>query len=56
MQRTSTVWGLVLLAIGALLLFGNLGYFGVNWDTIWRLWPAILIYAGLVRILEYLSA
>lgn len=51
----STTWAVILIVLGALLLLGNLGYGGVNWDVIWRLWPLILVYAGLVRILEYLG-
>lgn len=49
----SRAWGIILLALGALLLLGSLGYGGVDWDTVWRLWPAILIYAGLIRILRF---
>jgi fatty acid desaturase len=51
MQR-STIWGLIMIALGGLLLLANAGY-GIDWDILWRLWPAILIYAGLVRILRY---
>lgn len=50
-----TVWGLILVALGALVLLGNLGYGGIAWDDLWRLWPGVLIYAGLVRIFEYLG-
>lgn len=53
MRSRNVAWGLVLVAIGALMLLGNLGYGGVYWDVLWRLWPAILIYTGLVRVLEY---
>lgn len=55
MRSRDVVWGLILLVLGALLLLGNFGYGGLNWDVVWRLWPGILIYAGLVRIFEYLG-
>lgn len=55
MRGRDVTWGLILLVLGALLLLGNLGYGGVDWDVVWRLWPGILIYAGLVRIFEYLG-
>ncbi len=45
----------LLIVLGGVLLLVNLGFGGVDWDVVWRLWPAILIYAGLVRILRYVS-
>ena len=56
MRSRDAMWGVILAAIGVLLLLGNFGYGGVSWDLIWRLWPGILIYAGFVRIFEYLRA
>lgn len=53
--RLLWTWAVILIVLGALLLLGNLGYGGANWDVIWRLWPLILVYSGLVRILEYLG-
>ncbi len=48
--------GIALVVLGLLALLGNLGYFEFNWDVLWRLWPAILIYAGLVRLVRYFGA
>ena len=56
MRSRDRMWGVILAAVGVLLLLGNFGYGGVTWDLIWRLWPGILIYAGFVRIFEYLGA
>jgi hypothetical protein len=55
MRSREIMWGLALAAVGVLLLLGNLGYGGVTWDLLWRLWPGILLYAGFVRIFEYLG-
>lgn len=54
-MQSSAIGGVVLIVLGGLLLLVNLGLGGVDWDVVWRLWPAILIYAGLVRILRYVS-
>ncbi len=55
-MRGAGIVGIILILLGVLVLLGNMGYLGVNWDVIWRLWPAILIYLGLVRIVRYFSA
>ncbi len=47
-MRVSTLfWGILLVLIGGLFLLNNLGVLDVNWDTIWRLWPMILVFWGL---------
>ncbi len=55
-MRRFSVIGFLLILLGLLLLLGSLGVLDVSVDTIWRFWPAILIYAGLVRILHYLGS
>jgi len=55
MRTRDMTWGLILVVLGALVLFANLGYGGFSWDVVWRLWPGLLIYGGLVRIFEYLG-
>ncbi len=54
-MRGGAVWGLVLIALGVIILLGNLGYFQFDWDVLWRLWPTVLIYLGVVRILRYIG-
>ncbi len=39
-------WGLLLIAVGVLLLLGNLGIVDVNWSELWRLWPLLIIATG----------
>jgi len=55
MGGRDAAWGILLAAVGVLVLLGNFGYVGVTWDLVWRLWPGILIYAGFLRIFEYLG-
>ena len=40
----SPVWGAVLVGIGVLLLFGNLGW--LNLEIVRRFWPLLLVLAG----------
>ena len=51
MRLSTLFWGVLLIAIGGLFLFNNLGMLNVNWDTIWRLWPMILVFWGLSILL-----
>lgn len=43
-SRDPLAWGLILVVIGAVILFNNLGI-GI-WDFAARLWPLILIFWG----------
>lgn len=40
-------WGLLLVLIGVLFILSNFGIATVNWSHLWRLWPLIIIMAGL---------
>ena len=40
-------WGLLLVIIGGLILANNFGWLSVNWDNLWRLWPLMIVAAGL---------
>lgn len=43
----SVFWGLLLIAGGVLLLLGNLRVVDVNWGGLIRLWPLLIVAAGL---------
>jgi putative Mn2+ efflux pump MntP len=46
--RDTLIWGFILIIIGVVFL---LEQFDVNaWDTLWRLWPVILIIWGAWKI------
>src|SRR5712692_5258470 len=46
-------WGIILIAIGGLLLARNLGYDIRVWGYIARYWPALLIVWGLLKLVDY---
>lgn len=46
MRSERFFWGLLLIMIGGLFLFENLGYISFSFDRIWRYWPVLLIYWG----------
>jgi hypothetical protein len=49
----SIFWGIILIAIGGLLLARNLGYDIRVWGYIARYWPALLIVWGLLKLVDY---
>jgi hypothetical protein len=51
-RRGSLVVPILLILIGMLLLLDNLNIIsGIDWSTIWKLWPIVLIAIGLEIIL-----
>ena len=42
---------LLLIAVGALLLLDNLGVVSIDWSSIWKFWPVILIAIGIEIVL-----
>jgi hypothetical protein len=50
MKLSTLFWGVLFLVVGGLILLNNLGLLDVNWVSIWRLWPLILILWGLSLI------
>lgn len=40
-------WGLVVLFVGFVLLFANLGYIDFNWSAVFSLWPVFIILIGI---------
>jgi hypothetical protein len=44
----SLVFPLLLIVLGVLFLLDNIGVSnGIDWDTVWKLWPVIIIAVGL---------
>ncbi len=41
------IWGVLFIAVGILLLLGNIGVLTVELSSLWRLWPVLIIVAGL---------
>ena len=42
--------GAIILAIGAILLLNNMGF--INAGHFWQFWPLLLIFAGLVKLMD----
>lgn len=49
----SIFWGLILVAIGALLLARNFGYSIPIWNALTRYWPVLIIAWGLLKLADY---
>lgn len=47
MRTGKVVWGIVLVAIGTIIMLNNFGVIHFYWSAIWHYWPAILILIGL---------
>ena len=47
MNVNKIIWGLVLLAVGSVLLADNLGIIAFDWRAVFRLWPVVVIVMGL---------
>lgn len=41
------IWGVLFIVVGAVLLLGNMGILTVELSSLWRLWPVLIIVAGL---------
>ncbi|HLQ78464.1 MAG TPA: DUF4097 family beta strand repeat-containing protein [Terriglobia bacterium] len=52
----SIFWGVVFLALGALILANNLGYNVHVWSLLVRFWPVLLIVWGLFKLVDYFRA
>jgi len=44
------VFGLLLMGIGAVALSHNLGL--LQYDRVWRLWPAVFLFGGVVKLVN----
>ena len=49
----SVFWGLVLVALGSVLLLDNLGYPLPIWESVAQYWPVLIIAWGLVKLVDY---
>lgn len=51
MNSKSLFTGGILILLGILFLGKEWGWFNINWNEIFRLWPLLLIYLGLIALL-----
>ncbi len=47
-HRDNLIWGLILIALGAIFLLENIGYDA--WRVLFKLWPLILIFWGASKL------
>lgn len=47
--RKQVVWGLVLIAIGAIFLLDRLNFLDIH--DLWQYWPLVLVFIGLTRMI-----
>ncbi|MBD3414218.1 MAG: hypothetical protein GF421_07310 [Candidatus Aminicenantes bacterium] len=52
-QSGSVFWGIVLMALGCILLLAN--YRIIDYDTLFDFWPLIIIVIGLKFVVDYAS-
>lgn len=52
---SSTVFGIILIAVGAISLLSSLGYVE-SWDLYSTFWPLILILLGVKHLVDYQSS
>lgn len=46
MKTSNIFWGVFFIAIGALVLLGNLTALQFTWHSAWKFWPAVLVLIG----------
>ncbi len=47
-NRSNLIWGTILVAVGIIFLLENIGIDA--WETIFKLWPLILIFWGASKL------
>lgn len=47
MNNKNVFWGIILVVVGALFIFSNLGFFDFSFRAIFDMWPALLILWGI---------
>ncbi len=51
LQAGSVFWGIVLMALGGILLMANFEV--ISYDAIWDYWPVVVILIGIKLIIDY---
>ena len=52
MKSGRVFWGTLFVIIGLLGLLNNFFDFAIHWDTLWKLWPLLLVMLGVSAFLE----
>jgi len=49
-KHKGALWGLLLVAVGFLLLGRTLGFFAFYWNNLFKLWPLLIVWIGIALL------
>lgn len=52
MKTSHVFWGTLFIGLGLLVLINNFTAIFMDWDTIWKLWPIVIILLGLSLLIK----
>jgi hypothetical protein len=53
MKTSHIFWGLLFIVLGGLVLINNFTTMFMDWSTIWKLWPLVVILLGLSILIKH---
>lgn len=53
MKTSHIFWGTLFICIGLLVLVNNFTTIFLDWNTIWKLWPVVIILLGISLLIKY---
>jgi len=53
MKTSHIFWGLLFIVFGLLVLINNFTNIFMDWGTIWKLWPLVIVLLGLSIIVKH---
>ena len=53
MKTSHIFWGTLFIVIGLLVFINNFAPIYVDWDTIWKLWPLVIILIGISILIKH---
>jgi hypothetical protein len=53
MKTSHIFWGLLFIVLGGLILINNFTTIFMDWSTIWKLWPLVVILLGLSILIKH---
>ncbi len=53
MKTSHIFWGLLFIGLGLLILINNFSTLFMDWSTIWKLWPLVVVLLGLSLLVKH---
>ncbi len=53
MKTSHIFWGLLFIGLGLLILINNFSTIFMDWSTIWKLWPLVVILLGISLLIKH---